>query len=163
MGKVSMQQCTLVHFFVPLLLVVSFCYASSALATTQVSGNEVNTDVKLINEEVAKTNPEVHNEEAKFKGFFHHKPIFKKPFFKKPIPTYKPIPKPYPIIKPIPVPVYKPIPKPIPVVKPIPIPVYKPIPKPVPIYKPIPVFKKPFHKSFPISNKNKPLFPPQKP
>ncbi|CAL0333580.1 unnamed protein product [Lupinus luteus] len=106
MGKPS----ALVHFFVPLLLIVTFCYATSALPTTQLSaGDKVNTDGKLVKEGIAKTSPKVDDEEAKFKGFFHHKfPLFKKPFYNKEIPTYKPIPVQYPVNKPIPG--YKPIP-----------------------------------------------------
>ncbi|KAK7283911.1 hypothetical protein RIF29_13660 [Crotalaria pallida] len=38
MGNLSVLQCAFVRFFVPLLLLVSFCYASSDLATTDVLG-----------------------------------------------------------------------------------------------------------------------------
>ncbi|TKY68102.1 aggrecan protein [Spatholobus suberectus] len=147
---------------------LQLCY--SVMATTGVSGNEVNTDGKIINEELAKSSLQEHDEEAKFKGLFPKpipivKPIPKqfpylslfqnqfqllslslfqrkiKGLFRKPIPIVKPIPKPTPIVKPIP--------ELIPVVKPIPIPVYKPIPKPVPIVKPIPIVK-PVPKPIPI-------------
>ncbi|KAE9592729.1 hypothetical protein Lal_00029441 [Lupinus albus] len=120
MTKVSTLQYSLLHFWVSFLLVVSFFYANSA-AATEISGNE----------EFAKTSLEVHDEEAKFKGFVHIKPLVKKPFFKKPIPNVKPIPKPYPLVKkPIPVLLNKPISKLIPIVKPIPksFGVKKPIP-----------------------------------
>ncbi|XP_061370597.1 uncharacterized protein LOC133313264 [Gastrolobium bilobum] len=125
-------------FFAPLLLIASFCYAPSAIATTEVSGNEVNTDGKLVNEQLTKTSLGGHNEEEKFKGFFFPKPI---PIVK---PFPKPIPKPTPIVKPIPKPfaVKKPIldvePELIFKIKPIRI---KPFPKPLP-----PLPKRPFPK-----------------
>ncbi|XP_061371868.1 proline-rich extensin-like protein EPR1 [Gastrolobium bilobum] len=130
MRKPSTLQRALVRFWVLLFLVASFYYVTSAIVTTEVnSGNE--------------ENKEGHDEEAKFKGIFHPKPIFKKP-----IPIVKPIPKPVPIVKPIL--------KPIPVVKPIPIPVYKPIPKPIPVIKPV---TKPFivEKPIPIPESKKPI------
>ncbi|OIW07851.1 hypothetical protein TanjilG_19952 [Lupinus angustifolius] len=104
MGNVSTQKFTLVRFCVPLLLVVTFCYATSALATTQALGSEVNVAGKLVKEELAKTNLKVQDDEkAKSKGFFDQKPIFKWPFI-------KPI-HPQPVIKRNPFPVHKPAPK----------------------------------------------------
>ncbi|KAG4947410.1 proline-rich protein 4-like [Glycine soja] len=175
MRKASTLQCSLWRFGVSLLLVASFICASSVMATTEVSGNEVDTDGKLVNEEPAKTSLQGYDEEEKFKGLFPKsipivKPIPKlvKPI---PIPVYKPIPKPIPLVKPIskpipiiksisneeekfkglpkPIPVIKPIPKLIPVVKPIPVPIYKPTPKLIPIIKPIPIVK-PVPKPIPI-------------
>ncbi|KAL5177698.1 hypothetical protein HKD37_08G023411 [Glycine soja] len=166
MRKAFTLQRALLRFSVALLLVASFTCATSVMAITEVSGNEVNTDGKLVNEELAKTSQQGYDKEAKFKGFFS-KPIPKPisvvkpipiPLYKsipKSIPIVKPIPKsipneeekfkglfpkPIPIVKPIPksIPIVKPILKPIPVVKPIPIPVYKSIPKSVPIVKPVP-------------------------
>ncbi|KAK7283912.1 hypothetical protein RIF29_13661 [Crotalaria pallida] len=44
-----MGNLSFVRFFVPLLLVVSFCFASSALATTtEVSGNESRLEQSLL-------------------------------------------------------------------------------------------------------------------
>ncbi|RDX89723.1 hypothetical protein CR513_28517, partial [Mucuna pruriens] len=151
MRKTSTMQSALLRFGVPLLLVITFCYATSAAATTQVSGN---TD----NEELAKTSLQGHDEEAKFKGLFP-KPI------PKPIPFVKPIPKPIPFVKPIPIRVIKPVPKIIPIVKP-PVPkpliVKKPIPaiEPESFLKPKPLFEKPVPK-LPLYPKfKKPLLPP---
>ena len=45
----------------------------------------MSTDGKVLNEELAKPNLQGHDEEAKFKGFIP-----------KPIPIVKPIPKPFP-------------------------------------------------------------------
>ncbi|KAL9298376.1 hypothetical protein ACSQ67_024272 [Phaseolus vulgaris] len=165
MTKGFTLQCALLFFFL-----ATFSYAPSVLATTQITGNEVNTDGKVSNEEFAKASIEGDDEEAKFKGFFPKpihilKPIPKpipivkptvKPF---PFPVYKPTSKPIPIVKPIlkpipneeakfkgffptkKIPIVKPIPKIIPVVKPVPVKVYKPVPKLVPIVKPIPILK----------------------
>ncbi|KAK7343134.1 hypothetical protein VNO80_26097 [Phaseolus coccineus] len=134
MTKGFTLQCALLFFFL-----ATFSCAPSVLATTQITGNEVNG--KVSNEEFAKASIEGHDEEAKFKGFFP-KPM---PIAKQ-IPVVKPIPKIIPVVKPVPVKVYKPVPKLVPIVKPIPIlkpipkpiPILKPIPKPVPILKPIP-------------------------
>lgn len=49
----------------------------------------MNTDGKLVNEELAKTSQQRYDKEAKFKGFFQ----------KTPVPVVKPIPKPIPIVK----------------------------------------------------------------
>ncbi|KAK7343150.1 hypothetical protein VNO80_26113 [Phaseolus coccineus] len=129
MTKGFTLQCALLFFFL-----ATFSCAPSVLATTQITGNEVNTDGKVSNEEFAKASIEGHDEEAKFKGFFPTKQI----------PVVKPIPKIIPVVKPVPVKVYKPVPKLVPIVKPIPI--LKPIPKPIPFVKPIPkpfIVKKP--------------------
>ncbi|XP_027354205.1 proline-rich protein 2-like [Abrus precatorius] len=156
MRNPSSMQCAFSRFGVPLMLLVSIFCATSALATTEVP---VNTDGKVVNEELTKTNQNGHDEEAKFKGFFHPKPIFKKT-----IPIFKPEPKI------IPIPVYKPVPKIIPIVKPIP--VFKPHPKPIIVKKPIPAvetesflkpkpfFKKPIIHKIPLHPKfEKPHIP----
>ncbi|XP_061374786.1 uncharacterized protein LOC133317009 [Gastrolobium bilobum] len=103
MRKASTMQCTvLVRLWVPLLLAVTFCYAEFGVATTNVSGNEVKTDGKVLKEELAKTREEVDDEkEAKLKGINHPKPTLKKPYLKKPIPLFdkKPFSKPLHIPK----------------------------------------------------------------
>ncbi|XP_014509762.1 cathelicidin-3, partial [Vigna radiata var. radiata] len=152
MRKGSILHSALLCFWVPLLLLVTFTYATSAFATTQISGNEVNENGIVVNEDLEKVNAEGHDdEESKFKGLFP-----------KPIPFAKPIPKPLPLIKPkpIPIPFYKkPTPKPIPSeeakfkgIFPKPIPKVKPIPKIIPVVKPVPILKpvpKPFVKPIP--------------
>ncbi|KAL5062265.1 hypothetical protein RYX36_024002 [Vicia faba] len=145
-------------FCIPLLLLVTFFYATSVLGRNDPSGNEV----KHANEEVTKPSLEGPNEDEKFKGFFHlkhklkgyfhKKPIYYKPF-QKPIIVKKPIPsvvepetflkhkhyffkKPIvPIVKPVYVPIVKPVY--VPIVKPVYVPTYKGIPKLTPIVKPI--------------------------
>ncbi|CAK8561053.1 unnamed protein product [Lathyrus sativus] len=127
-------------FCVSLLLLVTLFYATSVEARSDPSGNEVNTEGKLANEEVTKPSLQGPNEDEKFKAFFHLKHKLKGYFHKKPI-YYKPIPKYIPTYKPFykPIIVEKPIPSPIiPIVKPVYVPIYKPIPKVIPIYKPIP-------------------------
>ncbi|XP_061370870.1 proline-rich protein 4-like [Gastrolobium bilobum] len=143
MRKSSTLKCALVRFVVPLLLIAIFCYAPSAIATTEVSGNEVNTDGKLVNEQLTKTSLGGHNEEEKFKGFFFPKPI---PIVK---PFPKPIPKPSPIVKHIPKPFV--VKKPIPDVEPelifkLPPFTKKPLPKWLPPFRKKPLPKKPFPK-----------------
>ncbi|CAK8561049.1 unnamed protein product [Lathyrus sativus] len=144
-------------FCIPLLLLVTFLYATSVLARNDPSGNEVKTEGKLANEGVTKPSLQGPNEDEKFigyfylkhklKGYFHKKPIYYKPIPKY-IPTYKPFHKPIIGEKPIPS-VVKPesflkhkhyfFKKPIiPIVKPVYVPIYKPVPKVIPIYKPIP-------------------------
>ncbi|CAL0303569.1 unnamed protein product [Lupinus luteus] len=89
MGNVSTQKFALMRFCVPFLLVVTFFYATSAVATTQALGSEVSDTGKLVNEELAKPNLKVQDdEEAKSKGFVYEKPVFRWPF---PRPVVNPI------------------------------------------------------------------------
>ncbi|KAF1897197.1 hypothetical protein Lal_00034900 [Lupinus albus] len=91
MGKVSTKKFLLVCFCVSLYLVVTFCYTTSALPTIQDLGSDAG---KVVKEENAKTNLKVEDdEEAKSKGYFDEKPVFKWPFKPIPKPVYKPFPK----------------------------------------------------------------------
>ncbi|KAI5421238.1 hypothetical protein KIW84_044899, partial [Lathyrus oleraceus] len=136
-------------FCIPLLLLVTFLYATSAVARSNPS---VKTEGRVANEGVAKPSLQGPNEDEKFIGFFHLKHklkgyFHKKPIYYKPIPTYKPFHKTTIVEKPIPSVVEpesflkhkhyffkKPI---IPIVKPVYVPIYKPVPKVIPIVKPI--------------------------
>ncbi|XP_061349577.1 uncharacterized protein LOC133294837 [Gastrolobium bilobum] len=101
MGKPSTVQRSLVHFWVLLVLVVSFCYAISAAATTEVSGKEMDSGKYFYNHGWPKARLE-DEEEAKSEQVFHPKPTFKRPYFKKPSTTVKKPPKalqPAPVVK----------------------------------------------------------------
>ncbi|KAI5421236.1 uncharacterized protein LOC127075728 [Lathyrus oleraceus] len=139
-------------FCIPLLLLVTFLYATSVVARNDPSGNEVKTEGKLANEGVTKPSLKGPNEDEKFIGYFYLKHklkgyFHKKPIYYKPIPTYKPFHKATIVEKSTPSVVEpesflkhkhyffkKPI---IPIVKPVYVPIYKPIPKVIPIVKPI--------------------------
>ncbi|KHM99300.1 hypothetical protein glysoja_046248 [Glycine soja] len=55
MRKNSTVHCALWRFCVPLLLLASFSYAPSVLATAEISGKEMNIDGKFLEEELSES------------------------------------------------------------------------------------------------------------